>query len=180
MQNDRSRKILWDENHNVQFDFSNAVSVFEPHNLANMYSEYLSDVDVVIEDQEKLICLEYKNANVKNANNTDAFKQKIDTEEFWKKIAKKYYGTMFLVWACNKNQTDKVVQYVLLIECNPGFDDALKKRFVMKMMCQLPFKYNSQSQIHKRVIDDFCLMDLKEWRVRYPQFPIYDTEFSKV
>lgn len=180
MQDDRNKKIYWDENHNVQFDFSNASDVFEPHDLANMYSEYLSDVDFVIEDKEKLICLEYKNGNIKNAKNPEALKQKTDTEVFWKKIAKKFYGTMFLVWACNKNQAEKTVQYVLLLECNPGLDNALKKRFVMKMVRQLPFKYNSHNKIHKRVIDDFCLVDFNEWREKYPQYPIYNMECSEV
>lgn len=63
---------------------------------------------------------------------------------------------------------EKDVQYVLLMECNPGLDDALKKRFVMKMMRQLPFKYNAHNQIRKKVIDDFCLVDLSEWREMYP------------
>lgn len=172
MQHDKNTKIFWDENHIVQFNFSKALDVFEPHGLASMYSEYLSDVDFVIEDEENFICLEYKNGSIKNASNADAFKQKIATEEFWKRIAKKFYGTMFLVWACNKNQAEKTVQYVLLLESNPGMDDALKKRFVMKMMRQLPFKYNAQNEICKRIIDDFCLMDLKEWGEKYPQYPI--------
>lgn len=179
MQDNKNEKIFWDENHNVQFDFSKALNVFEPHDLANMYSEYLSDVDFVIEEEGKLICLEYKNGNIKNANNSDAFKQKIAKEEFWKKIAKKFYGTMFLVWACNKNQLEKPVQYVLLLECLPGIDDALKKRLIIKMMRQLPFKYNTQSEIHKKVIDDFCLVNLKEWEDKYPQYPIMDVAFYK-
>ena len=172
MQDDKNVKIFWDENHNVQFDFSKALNVFEPHELANLYSEYLSDVDFVIEEEGKLICLEYKNGNVKNANNPDAFKHKMIKEEFWKRIAKKFYGTMFLVWACNKNQSEKSVQYVLLLECIPGMDDALKKRFIMKMMRQLPFKYNARSEIHKKIIDNFSLVDLKEWKEKYPQYPI--------
>lgn len=48
------------------------------------------------------------------------------------------------------------------------------------MMRQLPFKYNSQNEIYKRVIDDFCLVDLNEWKEKYPQYPIYDMEFSEV
>lgn len=103
-------KILWDENKNAKFDFSNAISVFEPHELANLYSEYLSDVDFVVEEEEKLIYLEYKNGNIKNAHNPKAFQDKIAGEEFWKKMAKKFYGTMFLVWACNKNQKEKEVK----------------------------------------------------------------------
>ncbi len=169
---EKTNKILWDENKNVRFDFSDAIDVFEPHGLANLYSDYLSDVDFVVEEEEKLICLEYKNAKLKNANHPEAFTRKITGEEFWKKIVKKFYGTMFLVWACKKNPKEKPVQYVLLMESEPGIDDALKKRFVMKMMGQLPFKYRDRKEIQRAVIDEFCLMDLKEWREKYPKYLI--------
>lgn len=169
---EKNRKILWDGNKKTRFDFTGAIDVFEPHELANLYADYLSDVDFVVEEEEKLICLEYKNANVKNADNPEAFRQKIVGEEFWRKITKKFYGTMFLVWACNKNPADKPVQYVLLMESNPGMDDALKKRFITKMMKQLPFKYSAKNEIQRRVIDEFCLMDFEAWGKRYPQYPI--------
>ena len=44
MKETKDNKILQDENGKVQFDFSNALDVFEPHELASMYSEYISDV----------------------------------------------------------------------------------------------------------------------------------------
>lgn len=176
---DKNPKILWDENGKMRFDFSNALDVFEPHELANLYSDYLSDVDFVIEEEETLLCLEYKNGNIKNADNPEAFKQKIVGEEFWKKIAKKFYGTMFLIWACDKNQSNKSVQYILLLESNPSMDIALKKRFIMKMKKILPFKYKDRSEIQRKVIDEFYLMDLKEWTEKYPQYPIYNMESFK-
>lgn len=174
MKETKDSKILQDENGKMQFDFSNAIDVFEPHGLANMYSDYLSDVDFVIEEKEKLICLEYKNANIKNAENPEAFQRKVIGEDFWKKMAKKFYGTMFLIWACNKNQKEKPVQYILLMETNPTMDAALKKRFTAKMMRQLPFAYKDICEVRRRVIDDFVLADLKEWNEKYPQYPIYE------
>lgn len=119
------------------------------------------------------------NSNVKNADAPEAFNRKLAGAEFWKKIAKKFYGSLFLIWACNRNQTDKQIQYILLMESNPGMDAALKKRFIMKMMRQLPFKYNTRSEIQRKVIDEFDLVDLKEWKERYPQYPIYETESAE-
>lgn len=171
---DKNNRILWDENRKIKFDFSNALNVFEPHELANLYSEYLSDVDFVVEGEEELTCLEYKNSNIKNVDNPEAFSRKIAGEEFWRSMTKKFFGTMFLVWACDKNRKDKSVRYILLIESNPGLDESLKKRFTMRMMSQLPFKYNTRKEIRRKVIDEFCLMDLKEWKVKYPQYPIYE------
>ncbi len=175
-----NNKILWDENKKMKFDFSKALDVFEPHELANLYSEYLSDVDFVVEEKEKLICLEYKNSNVKNADKPEAFNRKLAGEEFWKKIAKKFYGTLFLIWACNRNQSEKPIQYILLMESNPSMDATLKKRFTMKMMRQLPFKYNTRSEIQRKIIDEFNLADLKEWEEKYPQYPIYEAESAEV
>ncbi|MBQ6887640.1 MAG: hypothetical protein IJN54_09030 [Lachnospiraceae bacterium] len=165
-------KILQDENGKMKFDFSNALDVFEPHVLASMYSEYLSDVDFVVEDKEKLICLEYKNANVRNASNPEAFQKKLAEEPFWKRLARKFYGTMFLVWASEKNPSDKPVQYVFLMETNPGMDDALKKKIVAKMPSHLPFAYQKEGEIKRRVIDEFLLVNLDEWKEIYPQYPI--------
>lgn len=53
MKETKDNKILQDENGKVQFDFSNALGVFEPHELASMYSEYISDVDFVIEEEQR-------------------------------------------------------------------------------------------------------------------------------
>ncbi len=36
--NGKNNKILWDENRKMKFDFSSALDVFEPHELANLYS----------------------------------------------------------------------------------------------------------------------------------------------
>lgn len=173
MEETNDSKILHDENGNMQFDFTNAVSVFEPHELASMYPAYLSDVDFVIEEEERILCLEYKNANIRNAAKPEVFQRKIINEEFWKRIAKKFYGTVFLLWACNKNETEKPIEYILLMETNPGIDAALKKRFVAKMMRQLPFAYGSRAEIKRKVIDKFALVDVSEWNAKFPQYPIY-------
>lgn len=79
------------------------------------------------------------------------------------KTVKKFYGMVFLVWACNKNPLEKPVQYVLLIESNSEMDNVLKKRFILKVMRQLSFKYNTWSKICRKIVDEFCLVDLKEW-----------------
>lgn len=176
MKETKDSKVLQDENGKMQFDFSNAFDVFIPHELASMYSEYLSDVDFVIEEKERLICLEYKNANIQNAANSEVFQRKIAGEQFWKKIAKKFYSTVFLIWACDRNQQEKPIQYILLMETNPSMDSALKKRFTAKMMNQLPFLYKNKTEIKRKVIDEFMLADLKEWNEKYPQYPIYEVE----
>jgi len=56
----------------------------------------------------------------------------------------------------------------------------IKNRFIMKMMRQLPFKYNARSEIRRKVIDEFCLVDLKEWEEKYPQYPICGLEPEEI
>lgn len=173
MQKEKENKVFWDENKNIQFDFSNAADVFEPHELASMYPEYLSDVDFVIEDTGSLICLEYKNSNINNANKPEVFQEKLVNNQFWKKIAKKFYGTMFLVWACDKNKLEKPVQYILLMEANPGMDRALIKKLIAKMPKHLPFAYTNREEIKRCVINkEFLVLNLEEWKERFPQYPI--------
>lgn len=177
MQNEKMLKVLLDENKKMQFDFSEAIDVFEPHELANMYSEYLSDVDFVVEDKEKLLCVEYKNANVEGTVNPQAFIEKINKDMFWNKVAKKFYGTMFLVWACEQNSKNKPVQYILLIETNPSIDSAIKKRFILKMKSRLPFKYMDKKEIKRHVIDDdFLILDINEWNRMFTNYPIKPVE----
>lgn len=172
MEETKDIKVLYDENKKMQFDFSDALAVFEPHALASMHSDYISDVDFVIEEEQRIICLEYKNANIQNAANPGALQKKLSGEEFWKKMAKKFYGTLFLIWACNRNPAEKCIQYVLLIEVNPSMDNALKKRFTAKMLKQLPFDYNGRIEIKRKIIDKFMIMDLQEWRAAYPRYQV--------
>lgn len=172
MEETKDTKVLYDENRKIRFDFSKALNIFEPHELASMYSDYITDVDFVIEENQRFICLEYKNANIQNAANPKALGIKLSGEEFWKKAAKKFYGTLFLIWACDRNPAEKLIQYVLLMEVNPGMDYALKKRFTAKMMKQLPFDYGNRDEIKREVIDSFMIVDLAEWETAYPQYPV--------
>ncbi len=168
------RKIYIDENGKSQFDFTKAQSVFEPHALANTYGEFLSDVDFVIEEDNQIVLMEYKNACVPETANPEALYQKVQSnnEKFWKKIAKKFYGTMFLVWATGRNVNDKKVKYVLLIETTPLIDSVLRMRLKEKMMSLLPFKYKQEGEIKREVISEFEIMDLSKWRKEYPDYKI--------
>lgn len=164
--------IVWDENGNTRFDFSKAQNVFEPHELANMYAEYLSDVDFVVEDSEQILCIEYKNADIEGAGHPEAFEGKVKQEPFWKRIAKKYYGTLFVMWACDKNSEDKPVKYILLTGNNPEIDRIMKKKVMEKMKKHLPFKYNGREEVKRSIIDEFRILNLEEWKQEYPEYPV--------
>lgn len=139
-----------------------------------MYGEFLSDVDFVIEEDNQIVLMEYKNACVPGTANPEALYQKVQSnnEKFWKTIAKKFYGTLFLVWATGRNISDKQVKYILLIETTPLIDSVLKKRLKEKMMSLLPFKYKKEGEIKREVITEFEIMDLLEWTKEYPDYRV--------
>lgn len=91
-------KILTDENNEFKFDFTSCRYVRELHGLANKMK--LNDVDFITEYNDNIIFLEYKNANIKNAVNPNAFVDKIkrEPEKFYKNIAKKFYDSLMMFW----------------------------------------------------------------------------------
>ncbi|MBS6196000.1 MAG: hypothetical protein KH828_10530 [Clostridiales bacterium] len=58
-----------DENNQYVIDFSSAENVYEVHDVTSIYGEYLSDADIVVEERDRLLFIEYKNSNVGNASN---------------------------------------------------------------------------------------------------------------
>jgi len=70
-----SDKVLFDENKQYRFDFSNLEYVKEPHNL--MSDVMLSDVDFITETNKEVLFIEYKNARIEGAANLEAMFKKI-------------------------------------------------------------------------------------------------------
>lgn len=66
-------KIFYEENHNYKFDFTDAIEVFEPHDLSQK-TTMLADADFVLDLESKIILLEYKNASGRNVTNQEAFR----------------------------------------------------------------------------------------------------------
>lgn len=130
-------KIFYDENKNYSFDFTDAVQVFEPHELAQK-TTILADVDFVLDTNSKIILLEYKNAGGKQVSRPEVFRQKISGSKFYENISKKFYSTLFILWACNKNDKEKDIDYILLIE-HPEIDGKIRKKLRNKIIKQLPF-----------------------------------------
>lgn len=66
----------------------------------------LNDVDFITEYNNNIIFLEYKNANIKDVINPNAFVDKIkkDPEKFYKNIAKQYYDSLLMFWATGGNK----------------------------------------------------------------------------
>ncbi|KUO62070.1 MAG: hypothetical protein APF84_07830 [Gracilibacter sp. BRH_c7a] len=156
-----------DENGQYEFDFSSC-SVCQYHSLARK-TTVLSDVDFVITAQDEVIFFEYKNAAVDGAVNPDAFQRKLNTEEFYRKTAKKFYSSLFLHWACRENETDLPIVYILLIE-HPEVDARVRKMLRSRIYRQLPVELQQEEAIKRKLLQKFEVLNLYEWQSSYPGF----------
>lgn len=171
-------KIFYEENHNYKFDFTDAIDIFEPHDLSQK-TTMLADADFVLDIESKIILLEYKNAGGRNVTNPEAFRNKIFIAEnrvkFCENIAKKFYSTLFLIWACNKNDEEKDIEYILLIE-HPEIDGRIRKMLRNKIKKQLPFKLLEDIKIKRKILSEFEVLNMDEWHLKYPKFTITEIE----
>ncbi|ERK29732.1 hypothetical protein [Clostridium intestinale] len=167
-------KIFQDENKNYSFDFTDAEEVLEPHNISQK-TTMLADVDFVLDTKDKIIFLEYKNASTKNANNPSAFKEKIlgkdNKAKFYENISKKFYSSLFIIWACNKNDEEKDIEYLLLIE-HPEIDGKIRRILRNKIAKQLPFKLLAEKEVKRKILSEFKVINIEEWHSIYPEFKI--------
>lgn len=166
-------KILLDENKQYKFDFSKLNYVWDIHDIASQ-TTMLSDVDFITETEEEILFIEYKNANISNAKNPDGLLKKASTETFYKKIARKYYDSLLLFWACNRNGKQLPIVYILLIE-HPMIDKKIRKMLKEKIKKQLPFNLNDL-RIANTMISDFDVCNLEEWKEKFPYIIITPVE----
>lgn len=167
-------KIFYDENKNYKFDFTDAADVFEAHSLSQK-TTILADVDFVLDIKSKMIFLEYKNASGKKVSSPEVFKEKVlgknKRTKFCENISKKFYSTLFIIWACNKNKGEKDIEYILLIE-HPEIDAKIRKMLRNKIKKQLPFKLLEDIQVKRKILSEFKVLNVQEWHSIYPNFKI--------
>jgi len=169
-----NEKILLEENGRYQFDFSALAYVWEMHDLTT--STTLSDVDFITETETEVLFIEYKNANIEGAANPDAMVQKIKHESFYHKIARKFYDSLLLFWACKGNEKELPIVYILIIE-HPILDKKLRRQLKLKIDKQLPFRLNSD-KVQREIIQAFEVYDLEEWAEKFPQIKITVNQFK--
>ncbi|MBO6132932.1 MAG: hypothetical protein J6P05_01170 [Lachnospiraceae bacterium] len=164
--------IYEDENHRTEFDFSYAVNVFEPHGIASRHSEYISDVDFVLESKDEIIFIEYKNVSIAEAHNQGAFIEKIKNGNLTKVLIKKFFGTLLIVLMTNRNPHKKPIVYSCVIEGGKKIDGVMMKKLRNKVRSGLPFDYEKIRDVEVPIIDRFELMSISDWNSKYSQYPI--------
>lgn len=166
--NEREEKVLIEENGKYQFDFSAAAYVLELHDAVK--STMLSDVDFITGIGQEVVFIEYKNASVEGAANPDAMLKKIKGGNFYEKIARKFYDSLLLFLAKEKDAAALPVVYFLIIE-HPALDKRIRRQLTLKIMNQLPFRFQ-EIHLEREMIRHFETVNLEEWAEQYPQIPI--------
>lgn len=156
-----------EENGVYQLDCSTAIwSTDQINSLYHSTGTFLSDADFVAETSDFIMIIEYKNANVPNAANPDAFNpsstRKIDN------VARKFYDSLHYLALERKT---KPVKYVYIVEYpNAGVTD--RKMLRNAIADRLPFKM----QLGKagKLIKDFEVVSIAEWNDHkdYSVFPL--------
>ncbi len=163
-------QVYQEENGIYQFDFS--ASEWSSDQIHDFFrsngAELLSDVDFVAETEERIILVEYKNANIPGAANPAAFNplaQKLEN-----KIAYKYYDSWIYLMAIKKN---KPISYVYILEY-PNGDAVTRKRIRNEIAKLLPFRLQKAVEVQCELINSFDVLSIDEWNEdeRYKIFPI--------
>lgn len=133
---------------------------------------FLCDVDFVIESQDYLFLVKYKNANIVGAANSSAFDPTND--EKLKNVARKYFDSLHWLYLAGK---DKPKKYVYIVEF-PNGDSTSRLMLRNKLQERLPFKMQSQiTQAGRKIIDEVKVVDISEWNADaelgvYPLQPV--------
>ena len=162
-------KIFAEENGIYQIDCSNAVwSTDQIHEVYHNAGVQLKDSDFLLEDTESLYLVEYKNANVSNAEKPNAFKPEED--KMVNKIVQKFYDSLHYLYLMNKT---KPLEYIYVLEYPKG-DVITRKRLRNRMKQKLPFELQNNIGQGKRLIEKVDVLSIDEWNTheKYGAFPI--------
>ena len=128
----------------------------------------LSDVDFVIENEDKLLLMEYKNANVPNASQPQSFHP--EDEDKILKVSRKYYDSLHYLTLLGKN---KPKRFVYVVESVHG-DAVLRRRIRALLKRKLPFSLQEHLSSGAVLIEDVDVLSIDEWNHDpvYGKYPI--------
>ncbi len=161
--------IFTDENNQYQIDCTDAIWASEDINsqyhIANCH---LSDVDWVIETSDKIYLVEYKNANIKDAVNPNAFNPKDDKKI--KNVADKFYDSLHYL---SLNGKEKPKEYIYILEYPLG--DKVSRGMIRNKIAEiLPFKLQKNIGNGNKLIEKVGVLSIDEWNEdeNYGRFPL--------
>lgn len=134
--------------------------------------EILCDADFVVETEDKILLIEYKNANIPEARIHAAASAEYDPFQSKKfnKIVSKYYDSLHYLRLMGK---EKPIHYIFVLEYPKG-DSASRKMLRNRLKRSLPFRLQERFDTGIKLIDSISVMNIAEWNedVYYGKYPI--------
>lgn len=163
-------QIFRDENNSCQIDFSKAVwATDQLHDIFhNAKVSILHDVDFIAETEDKLLLVEYKNANLPDAAHPAAFKPGEDKK--LNNVAAKYYDSMYFLQAIERGRNKQKI-YVYILECQNG-DMVLRNQVKALLAGRLPFLLQQQNILSENMIDQLEVVSVADWNKNYKKYPL--------
>ena len=162
-------QILVEENGVYGLDCSKAVwATNEIHEKYHKAGLHLSDADFVIETEDELIMIEYKNASIPDAEKPDVFNPLEDKKV--NGVLRKYYDTLHYLTLIQKNRPKRFVYIVETL--NDGI--VMRKRLRNRLVQELPFKLQEIINSGVKLIEGVEVLLIEEWNnhPKYRAFPI--------
>ena len=164
--------VFTEENGKYSLDCRKALwATDEIHSIYQQAGIHLKDVDFVIETEDNLILIEYKNANISEAKNPEAFRPDGDRKVL--AIAQKFCDSLHYLNLLNK---DKPKEYVYILEYPHG-DRISRLRLRNRIKRELPFSLPEYLGVKKKLIHEIKVYSIDEWNAdstycNYPLLPI--------
>ena len=162
-------KIYIEENNYYKIDCNDAVwstdRILDDFHAAGTN---LCDVDWIIENEDYLILVEYKNANIPTANHSSEFLPNSDKKI--NNVVKKYYDSLHYLSLKNKVKSKR---YVYILEYPNG--DSTSRRMIRNKLKQLlPFKLQENLSESNTLISSVEVLSIDEWNnnITYRKYPI--------
>lgn len=169
MENKDNARIFTEENGHYAFDCSSAVwATDQIHTVYNSLGAPLKDVNLAIEDAEGVILVEYKNANIPEAVNRNAFQP--DSEKKIMDVSVKFYDSLHYLRLAGK---DESVSYVYVLEYPHG-DSVTRRRLRNRIQTRL----QEAAGNGRKLIERLEVLSIQEWNAhaRYAKFPLGKVE----
>lgn len=126
----------------------------------------LKDVDWIVETNDNILLIEYKNANVQGALHPERFNPKEDKK--LNNVAQKYYDTLHYLYLVGKFKPKK---YIYILEYPNG--DAVSRKLIRNMLKgRLPFSLQNIPDSKNKLIESIEVLSIEEWNNQYSDFPL--------
>lgn len=160
--------IFIEENKVYQIDCSAALRATDQwHSIKDNISTLLSDVDWIVEVEQAVYLVEYKNANISGAEKPKAFKPQ--STGLHDKLAKKYLDTLHYL---NARGIAKPRKYVCILEY-PKADSVSQNMVRNAIKARLSYLQNQLGAPHA-LVQDVDVVNIDAWNkhAEYGRFPL--------